>query len=104
MKQKHAAAASCPAFPPAKRRSETNICSPPRPFCRKARKQTQDKLPRAAAVCPAETTVAASLGVTQPRRPVSRDVINYTYADRNKLNYSSASKRQSQFPLFQSDE
>lgn len=47
----------------------------------------QDKLPRVPAVSYAETIVAASLRVTQPRSPVSRDVINYTYADRN-MNYS----------------
>lgn len=56
----------------------------------------------------AETIVQTSLHVTQAyrlqRSPVSRDVINYTYIDRNDIHYSCASQRQSYFPPFQHDE
>lgn len=55
-----------------------------------------------------ETIVQTSLHVTQAyrlqRSPVSRDVINYTYIDRNDIHYSCASQRQSYFPPFQHDE
>lgn len=43
-------------------------------------------------------------GSTEPQSPVSRDVINYTYIDRNNIHYSWASQRQSYFPPFQHDE
>lgn len=43
-------------------------------------------------------------GSTEPRSPVSRNVINYTYIDRNNIHYSWASQRQSYFPPFQHDE
>ncbi len=55
-----------------------------------------------------ETIVQTSLHVTQAyrlhRSPVSRDVINYTYIDRNNIHYSWVSQRQSYFPPFQHDE
>lgn len=55
-----------------------------------------------------ETTLQTSLHVTQAcrlhRSPVSRDVINYTYIDRNNIHYSWAPQRQTYFPPFQHDE
>lgn len=55
-----------------------------------------------------ETIAQTSLHVTQDYRlhtsPVSRDVINYTYIDRNSIHYSWAAQRQRYFPPFQHDE
>ena len=66
------------------------------------------KILRLSFILKTETIVQTSLHVTQAYRlhssPVSGDVINYTYIDRNNIHYSWASQRQSYFPPFQHDE
>lgn len=75
-------------------------------LCNTPTKQTADHV--AVYYSDIETILQTSLHVTQDyrlqRSPVSRDVINYTYIDRNSIHYSWASQRQSYFPPFQHDE
>lgn len=105
--------------------SKQNNHPPPSPRSRKERgKQPKSSSAAACSTCvqhpqkdadraavshsEAETAAQTSLHVTQDYRlhtsPVSRDVINYTYIDRNSIHYSWAAQRQRYFPPFEHDE